>query len=426
MADDTIFALSSGRPPAGVAVVRVSGRDSFDTARRLTGRDPTPRLAQLSTIYDPATSERIDHGLILGFPSPASFTGEDVIEFQIHGGPAVVDALLTCLDRCGLRHAEPGEFTRRAFDNGKLDLTQAEGLADLLEARTEFQRVQALSLAGGRLREGAERWRSLILGLMANAEAGLDFSDEGDVATDDDTRAIGELRDELNDQLSRSAFGLKVRDGFTIAIVGAPNIGKSSLLNALAQRDVAIVSETPGTTRDLIEVSLNLGGVAVTLVDTAGLRETDDLVEQQGIARARARADSADLVLHLVETEPMERLGKLIFSKCDIGGRVGGWSGDNLHVSARTGAGLRELEGWLVDWAGSQVGSGEPALISRLRQQDSLARTIECLEEAIQQGDSVLRAESLRLAARALDEITGRVGTEQVLDGVFGRFCIGK
>lgn len=426
MLGDTIFALSSGRPPAGVAVVRVSGGDSFDIARRLTGQAPVPNSAQLTTVRNPETADIIDRGLVLGFRGPASFTGQDVVEFQIHGGPAVIDALLTCLARLGLRHAEPGEFTRRAFENGKLDLSQAEGLADLLEARTESQRVQALALVGGRLREQADLWRTAIIGLMANAEADLDFSDEGDVVTDEATAGILALQTELAGELARSSFGLKVRDGFTIAIVGEPNVGKSSLLNALARRDVAIVSDVPGTTRDLIEVALDLGGVAVTLVDTAGLRDTDDPVEQQGVARARARAEAADLVLHIVNEPPAEPLGQLVVNKCDVKGGIGGWYGEHLYVSARTGAGLSDLEAWLVDWAGRQLEVGEPALISRLRQRTSLIHSIERLGEAAREFDPVLRAESLRLSARALDEITGRIGTEQVLDGVFGRFCIGK
>ena len=426
MLGDTIFALSSGRPPAGVAVVRVSGGDSFDIARRLTGQVPVPRSAQLTTVRNPDTGDIVDRGLVFGFRGPASFTGEDVVEFQIHGGPAVIDALLICLAGLGLRHAEPGEFTRRASESGKLDLSQAEGLADLLEARTESQRVQALALVGGRLREQAELWRTAIIGLMANVEAGLDFSDEGDVVTDEGTAAILTLQTELAEEVARSTFGLKVRDGFTITIVGEPNVGKSSLLNALAKRDVAIVSDVPGTTRDLIEVALDLGGVAVTLVDTAGLRDADDPVEQQGVARARARAEAADLVLHIVNKPPAEPLGQLVFNKCDVNGGVAGWRGENLHVSARTGAGLLDLEAWLVDWAARQLQVGEPALISRLRQRTSLIRSIERLGEAASEFDPVLRAESLRLSARELDEITGRIGTEQVLDGIFGRFCIGK
>lgn len=426
MFGDTIFALSSGRPPAGVAVIRVSGGNSFDIARRMMGRAPVPRRAQMTAIRNPVTHNIIDRGLVLAFVGPASFTGEDVVEFQIHGGPAVIDALLTCLAGQGLRQAEPGEFARRAFENGKLDLSQAEGLADLIEARTESQRLQALVLVGGRLREQAENWRTAIIGLMADAEADLDFSDEGDVVTGEATTAIVELQNELANELARSRFGLKVRDGYSIAIVGEPNVGKSSLLNALARREVAIVSDVPGTTRDLIEVALDLGGVAVTLVDTAGLRDTDDPVEQQGVARARARADTADLVLHIVNEPPAEPLGQLVFSKCDVGGGVGGWRGDDLYVSARTGAGLPDLEAWLVDWAGRQLQAGEPALISRLRQRTSLINSIERLGEAAREFDPVLRAESLRLSSRALDEITGRVGTEQVLDGIFGRFCIGK
>ena len=426
MVTDTIFALSSGRPPAGIAVVRVSGPASFQAAEKIIGRIPPPRAAVVAQLRNPFDQAPIDQGLVIVFPAPATFTGEDVVEFQIHGGPAVIDCLLTILERIGLRLAEPGEFTRRAFDNGKLDLSQAEGLADLLEARTESQRVQALSLVGGRLRDSAERWREVILSLMANAEAGLDFSDESDVTLTDDDQTIQALRNELAAHLDRAAFGQKIRDGLTIAVIGEPNVGKSSLVNALSQRDVALVSDTPGTTRDVIEVQLDLGGISVTLMDTAGLRESDDPIERQGVARARDRAAAADLVLHLAESEPPETLGEVVLSKCDAKGIAGGWHDGRLHVSAETGAGLMELEAWMINWAERQVRTGEPALISRLRQRTSLAQAVDRLDEANQQSDPVLKAESLRLSARALDEITGRVGAEQVLDGVFGRFCIGK
>ncbi len=426
MTTDTIFALSSGPPPAGVGVVRISGPASFAVATRLTGRLPSPRAAVLAPVVDPDSGQLIDRGIVIAFEAPASFTGEDVVEFQVHGGAAVISCLLGCLERNGLRHAEPGEFARRAFDNGKLDLTQAEGLADLIDARTETQRLQALAQAGGRLREGAERWRWAIVGLMAGAESSLDFSDEADVVLEDDRIAIGLLRDELRLHLAQAVIGERVRDGFTIAVLGEPNVGKSSLVNALAQRDVAIVSDMPGTTRDVIEVQLDLAGVAVTLVDTAGLRESSDPVEQEGVARARARAGAADLVLHVAEVLPEVRLGEVVLSKCDIAGVAGGRTGDITHVSAHTGAGMAELEQWLIGWARRQVRSGEPALVSRARQRSALARSVERLDEAILQPDVVLRAESLRLAARALDEITGRIGTDDVLDGVFQRFCIGK
>ena len=426
MAADSIFALSSGRPPAGVAVMRLSGPASFDVARQLIGRVPPPRTATLATLRDPADQSVIDRGLVIAFESPATFTGEDVVEFQLHGGAAIIDYLLSCLERMGLRHAEPGEFTRRAFDNGKLDLSQAEGLADLIDARTETQRQQALSQAGGRLREGAERWRNAILALMASAEAGLDFSDEADVVLGNNDLAIMALRNELAGHLAQAAVGERVRDGFTITVVGEPNVGKSSLVNALSQRDVAIVSDSPGTTRDLIEVPLDLAGVAVTLVDTAGLRDSLDPVERQGIARARARAAAADLVLHVAVTAPAVPLGVVVLNKCDAMDMADGRRGDVMHVSAHTGAGLAELEHWLVAWAQRQVSQAEPALISRRRQRSALTRSVAHLEEAMHQDDPVLRAESLRLSARALDEITGRVGAEDVLDGVFGRFCIGK
>ena len=423
---ETIFALSSGRPPAGVAIVRLSGPGSLATLRRLTGVLPRPRVATLVTICD-GSAAVIDKGLALAFPAPASFTGEDVVELHIHGGPAVIDALLGYLARQpGLRLAEPGEFSRRAFDNGKLDLSQAEGLADLIDARTEAQRVQALAQAGGRLRDAAERWRSAIVALMAAAEAGLDFADEADVGEPWNVVACTALRDEIAGHLARASVGERLRDGFVIAVVGEPNVGKSSFVNALAKRDVAIVSPIPGTTRDLIEVALDLGGVAATLVDTAGLRESADPVEAEGVARARARAADADLVLHLVDGPTNEHLGQPIRTKIDLADIARGHRDGIFHLSAHSGAGLAELQAWLVEWARAQVGSGEPALVSRQRQRLALERAVARLDDALGEADPVLRAESLRLAARALGELTGQVGVEDVLGSIFGSFCIGK
>lgn len=423
---DTIFALSSGRPPAGVAVVRLSGPASCAVAERLAGRKLAPRQAILAALRDP-DSGLIDRGYVIAFPAPASFTGEDVVEFQIHGGQAVIAALLDFLAKQpGLRLAEAGEFTRRAFENGKLDLTQAEGLADLIDARTEAQRRQALSQAGGGLRDVADRWRAAIVALMAEAEAGLDFADEDDVDVSDGTGAIGALHDEIATELARAPIGERLRDGLTIAVVGEPNVGKSSLVNILARRPVAIVSPSPGTTRDVIEVALDLGGVPATLIDTAGLREAADPVEAEGIARARARAAEADLVLHVAETQPALPLGQVVLSKCDLYARPEGVHSGGLCVSAKTGAGIADLEQWLVDWATAQLPASEPALITRRRQRDALAEARDALGEAVEASDPVLRAEYLRLASRALAALVGRVGVEEVLGEIFGRFCIGK
>ena len=423
----TIYALSSGRPPAGVAVVRVSGPRALAALASVAGKLPPPRHAQLAELRDPADGSLIDRGLVLAFPAPASFTGEDVAELQIHGGPAVVAALLRALGSlAGLRLAEPGEFSRRAFDNGKLDLTQAEGLADLIDARTDAQRRLALAQAGGLLRDRAEGWRTSIIELLAEVEADLDFSDEDDVAVEHDLARVRRLRDDIAHILDDRRIGERLRDGLAIAVVGAPNVGKSSLINALARRDVAIVSEVAGTTRDLIEVPLDLGGVPATLIDTAGLRDTDDPIEAEGVRRARARAAAADLVLHVTDGPGEAALGQRIVNKIDLGTQASGERDGALHISARTGAGLRELEAWLVDWARHAVRVDEPPLVARERQRAALNDAVSALDQAIGEDDTVLRAEALRLAARALGRVTGRVDVDEILGAIFARFCIGK
>jgi len=409
-----------------VAVVRLSGPGALAAGSALAGGLPEMRRAGLRTLRDPVGAP-IDRALVIAFPGPRSFTGEDVVELHVHGGPAVVAALLRVLgERRGLRLAEPGEFSRRAFDNGRLDLSQAEGLSDLIAAQTEAQRVQALAQAGGRLRDRVEGWRAAIVRLMAEAEADLDFSDEGDVNSARDAALLMRLRSEIEGALARASVGERVRDGFVIAVVGAPNVGKSSLVNALAGRDVAIVSEVAGTTRDVIEVALDLCGVPVTLIDTAGLRDSDDPVEAEGIRRARLRAASADLVLHVVDRLPADALGQIVVNRIDESGHAPGSREGILHVSARTGAGFDALEGWLADWAVRQVPTGDPPLIVRQRQRLALARALDALLEADSEQDPVLYAEALRLSARALGEVTGRVGVEDVLSDIFGRFCIGK
>lgn len=385
----------------------------------------------MALLCDPVQQDAIDQALVLRFDAPASFTGEDVVELHVHGGRAVVAALFAVLGRIeGLRLAEPGEFTRRAFDNGRLDLSQAEGLADLIAAETDMQRVQALAQAGGRLRGQVEQWRARLVAILADIEALIDFAEEeaevaaGVTATLD---PIDALRADICAALATAALGERLRDGFTIVISGAPNVGKSSLLNALAGRDVAIVTPVAGTTRDIIELPLDLGGIAAVLVDTAGLRDTDDVVEAEGIRRARARAAEADLVLNLV-LPGMEAAstGLAIVNKSDLADGFIGWRDGVLHMSAATGAGIDQLLVYLRAWAAAQVPAHEPVLVSRARHRDALQLCHDELLHAAGEPDLVLRAESLRLAARALGRITGRVDVEELLDSIFSRFCIGK
>jgi tRNA modification GTPase len=427
MPHDTIFALSSGRPPAGVALIRLSGPHALATVEALTGRSPEPRIATVAALRDPASGALLDHALVLTFAAPASFTGEDVAELHVHGGQAVIAAVLRTLGaRPGLRLAEPGEFSRRAFDNHKLDLTQAEGLADLIGAATEAQRVQALAQADGRIRARVEGWRDRLLRLQASAEADLDFSDEADVTVSDDRDAIAALQAELAAALRGAAIGERIRDGFTIAVIGSPNVGKSSLINALAERDAAIVSDVPGTTRDAIELLLDIAGIPVMLVDTAGLRDTQDPVEAEGIRRARARAGEADLVLHVTDDPAMPPLGQLVINKVDMTDLAPGLRDGILYVSARSGAGLDALRAFLADWLAAQTTNSEATIVTQQRHRVALGDAAARLDEAAQQPDPVLRAEALRLTARALGRITGRVGVEDMLDTLFGRFCIGK
>lgn len=426
----TIFSLSSGRPPAGVAVVRVSGPAAGAALLALGGRMPSPRRATLVRLRDAGTA--IDDALVLWFPAPASFTGEDVAELHVTGGPAVVAALLRALGTIeGLRPAEPGEFTRRAFDNGKLDLTEAEGLADLIDAETEAQRRQALRQASGGLRALATDWHDRLLSILAETEASLDFGeDEEDVSTrlvEGKAPEIIALAREIDGHLGHYRFAERLRRGLTIVLLGAPNAGKSSLINALARREVAIVSPEAGTTRDLIEVHLDLGGVAATLVDTAGLRDAEGAIEAEGVRRARQRADEADLVLFLVgpddhnATIPPDAVA--VQSKADIRSNP---VGEQLRVSAVTGEGLAALEALLIERAGALAGAGQDALVTNARQRDALVECRDAMIAASEENDPVLRAESLRMAMRDLGRLTGRVGVEDILDIVFGRFCIGK
>lgn len=417
-----------------MAVVRISGPESGAALRALArGPQPRPRRATLVRLRAPDGTP-IDDALVLWFPAPASFTGEDVAELHVTGGVAVVAAVLAALGTLeGLRPALAGEFARRAFDNGKLDLTQAEGLADLVAAETEAQRRQALRQASGGLKALAEAWHERLLAALAEIEASLDFGeDEEDVSAllvADQAPVLAALADEIDAHLARYRFAERLRRGLTIVVVGVPNVGKSSLINALARRDVAIVSPEAGTTRDLIEVHLDLGGVPATLIDTAGLRETDNRVEAEGVRRARARAGEADLVLHLVEADSPDagEIGNAIVveTKADLAAPALASRG-RIRVSVVSGEGLAALEAELIRLAAELVGQGEDALVSHERQRAALAACSEELVQAAAQSDVALRAESVRRAMRALGQLTGRVGVEDILDVVFGRFCIGK
>ena len=427
----TIFALSSGPPPCGVAVVRITGSRAFAALAALSVNPPPLRQAAVRALRDPLTADLLDRAMVLRFAAPASATGDDVVELHLHGGRAVVAGVLDALAALdGLRLAKPGEFTRRAFDNGKLDLSRAEGLADLVDAETEAQRRAALAQAGGGLADAAERWRGQLIGVMAALEAELDFADdEADVTLrlpDTAARQLASLRDELAAAIADARRGLRLRDGLTVVVAGPTNVGKSSIVNRLAQSDIAIVSPFAGTTRDAVEARLDIGGVMVTLVDTAGLREAADPVEAEGIRRARARAADADLVLQVTIDQDPAAAGQAVRNMIDLNGDPPGLHGGVLHVSAATGAGFGALEAWLADWARNAVRPGDPVLVTRLRHRAALEAGLTEIERAATETETVLRAEALRLAARALARITGRVDADQLLDDIFGRFCIGK
>ena len=442
---DTIYAAATAAGRAAVAVVRVSGPAARAAVKALAGKSPRPRLAALRTLS--SDGGPIDQALVLWLPGPASYTGEDSAEFHVHGGPAVVSSLLEALRGLGLRLAEPGEFTRRAFENGKLDLAQAEGVADLIEAETEAQRRQALAQVEGALGRAHQRWRGDLIEALANFEAAVDFPDEevpaevADRARPHLQRLIGELHLALAD-VDR---GERIREGFRIALVGAPNAGKSTLLNGLAGREAAIVTATPGTTRDVIEVPLRLAGYKVLLADTAGLRDTHDEIEAEGVRRARAWAASADLRIWVVDgassaiDPPPEELtaGDLcVINKSDLN------PGDDtgravvearaleleLHrISARDASHVGVILAALTDRVLQRLSGDEPATATRLRHKDLLAEALARLEHALAVGASPeLAAEDVRLAGRALDRITGRIDPEDVLDRVFATFCIGK
>ena len=428
---DTIFAPASGRGKAGVAVIRISGPRAHDAAERLAKFLPEPRRAALRRLTG-ADGTHLDEALVLLFPEGASFTGEAVAELHVHGSPAVVAAVLRELGQLpDLRLAEPGEFTRRALENERLDLAQVEGLADLLEAETEAQRRQALRVLSGDLGRRADGWRAALVRAAALLEATIDFADE-EVPTDvspEVTALLDSTLTELRREVEGVAVAERIRDGFEVAIVGRPNAGKSTLLNALAGREAAITSEVAGTTRDVIEVRMDLRGLPVTILDTAGLRDTDDTVESIGVARAIERAQAADLRVFLLEEDgeslPLTPLpGDIVaLGKADLR------SDPAFAVSGKTGAGVTQLIDRITDTLATRAqGAG---LAIRERHRTAIERAILALESArgeVQHGPdrTELAAEDLRTAVRALDSLVGRVDVEDILDEIFASFCLGK
>lgn len=422
---DTIFALSSGRPPAAVSIIRVSGSKAHEAGQRIAGKLPEPRTAAVRELRHPESGELLDEALVLKFSGPASSTGEDIVEFQCHGGRAVVDSILAalgCFDE--VREALPGEFTRRAFDNGRIDLTEAEGLADLIEAETEAQRRAALALAEGGLRKQIDVWRERLLELSARAERAIDYDEDDGGA---DFRLLSDCREfaaELQGWLERPRVEM-LKDGARVVVAGPPNSGKSSLLNALVGSERAIVTEIPGTTRDHIEVPIAVAGSPILLTDTAGLRETADTVEAIGVARAAALIASADVLLWLGEPETAPEHPRVIriHVKSDRPERQQVPSG-SLAVSSATGQGLAELLEQIAATARTLLPTQGAIALNR--------RQAELIEEAAAAlGDSanaelVILAESLRRSRVAFDRLTGRAGVEDVLDALFGRFCLGK
>ncbi|MGH6779515.1 MAG: tRNA uridine-5-carboxymethylaminomethyl(34) synthesis GTPase MnmE [Bradyrhizobium sp.] len=441
--DQTIFALSSGRPPSAIAIVRVSGRGAAVALKSLAGKIPTPRRATRMMLRG-ADSQPIDDAVALWFPAPGSATGEDVAELHVHGGRAVLAAIFAALSAiANMRPAEPGEFTRRAFENGKLDLTEAEGLDDLIHADTDRQRRQALRQLQGLLGDKARDWRARIIAAQALIEAGIDFSDEGDVPAELTEPALADIKTllgEIMHVLAAQGRGERLREGLVVAIAGPPNVGKSTLMNQLARREVAIVSPHAGTTRDVIEVQLDLDGYPVTVIDTAGIRDTDDPVEQEGVRRARARAMAADLVLWLSDADdhgqfpdqgatpvwPVRNKIDLepIASLSDAADRPLA----EFRISAAHGDGLSELITAIVVFAEGFFGVQDGGLIARQRQRTLLEAAAASLQRSmtvIGQGEE-LAAEELRRASYCLGRLLGRVDVEDILDAIFREFCIGK
>jgi tRNA modification GTPase len=427
---DTLVALSSGAPPSGVAVIRISGPLTSNVLEYLSIQTPEPR--RLTLVPLAVSGERIDTGLVAWMPEPNSFTGEDTAELQVHGSPAVVRTLIRSIGTLpGVRLAEAGEFTRRAFLNGKLDLTEVEGLGDLIAAETETQRQQAVARLGGGLSGMIAGWRETLLDARAEIEARLDFSDEGDVSDAVPASvlaAVERLSGELRQAIESVGRGRIVREGLRVALAGPPNVGKSSLLNALSKSDLAIVSDEPGTTRDVREVALDLGGRLVVLVDMAGLRPTESRAEAEGVRRAEAEIARADLILWLLapDVDPLEPPVQeplwTVGTKSDLGALRA-----RYVLSVRENAGIDELLAALEDFAADAAGGGAPALLSRERDLQALQSAQAAVDSFLSEGAAdEIAAEHLRQASLALERLLGRIDTEQVLDRLFAAFCIGK
>jgi tRNA modification GTPase len=426
---DTIYALSSGNPPAAIAIVRISGPAAGGALRSLSGTLPQPRQASLAALRDPLSGDLLDRALTLWFPAPASATGEDLAELHLHGGRSVVAALLSALGRVdGLRAAEPGEFTRRAFENGRIDLAEAEGLADLLMAETEAQRRAALRLAGGALSRKVGAWQHRLLGLAAMVEAALDFSDEGDVEEqlpEAWKHGLDDLTADMETMLARPPAE-RLRDGIRVVIAGPPNAGKSSLLNYLAGREAAITSAVAGTTRDLVEAPTAIAGAPFLLIDTAGLRDSRDEVESIGIGRAKDSLAAADLILWLGPPEDCPDRDRSIFVEPKSDLRTGpARSGTEISVSSETGAGMDQLVVMLQERSLGLLPQETDVALNR-RHRDILSECLTHLREAAVAQDPLITAEELRQARSGLDRMTGRAGVEDMLDALFGTFCIGK
>lgn len=426
--DGTIVALSSGRPPSAIAIVRASGPRAVALAEAFGVRALRPRCPTLRPLISPRDGTIVDRALCLHFPAPTTSTGEDVVEFHCHGGPAVVERMLSdAVTVAGVRMAEPGEFTLRAVLNGRMGLADAEALADLIEARTEAERRRALRLAEGALSRRVEAWRGELIGLLADAESRLDFADEGDVP--DDLHGLGArcaaAAATISAVLEESADAEKLTDGFHIVLAGAPNAGKSTLLNALTRSEASIVTPEAGTTRDVVGVTIDLDGFRVTIQDTAGLRDDALGVEAIGIDRTRSRMASADLVIEVVSPDTSRVPGLdadiVVAHKSDLGACIGG-----VATSVRDLATVDTLRNHISARVSAAMRPAEAALVTRARQRSALSACVSRLMEAAGEPNLELQAEALRLACLEMARMTGEIGIEDVLDDVFGRFCIGK